>query len=106
VYRPGAKRTDPDALMGYGTTVRVYNPETDAWDVTWVGVLNHTHTLFSARTAGSDIVMDATDENGHPFQWIFSDITADGFRWRAQTSTDARQTWVVEQRMTAVRRPR
>ncbi len=102
-YRPGVARSAPDALLGYGTTIRVYDAGADRWHVNWMGVLNHNYTLFTARVEGAEIVMEATDDDGHPFQWIFSEISESGFRWRAQTSTDNRATWTVAQRMTAGR---
>ena len=37
-------------------------------------------------------------------RWIFSDITADSFRWRALGSPDGGKTWVVAQEMDARRR--
>lgn len=94
-YRPGAPRGDPSAILGYGTTVRAYDAESDTWHVNWMGVLNHNYTLFEARNDGSSIVMDAMDDDGHPFQWVFYDITDNGFRWRAQTSTDNRHQCIL-----------
>lgn len=104
VYRPGARRNEPGAIMGYGATVRVYDAERDLWHVNWMGVLNHNYTQFTAREVGSEIVMDAADSDGQRFQWVFSDIGADSFRWRAQSTSDGGATWVVQQRMTASRR--
>lgn len=103
-YRPGAPRGDQGAIMGYGATVRAFDADEDVWRVNWLGVLNHNYTRFVARARGDEIVMEADAEGGEPFQWVFYDITANGFRWRAQTSSDGGQTWTVVQRMTAVRR--
>lgn len=104
VYRPGAKRGDATQIMGYGTTVRVFDARSSSWHVNWMGVLNHNYTLFEARATDGEIVMDATDGEGHPFQWIFYDIGENSFRWRAQSSADDGKTWTIAQRMTAVRR--
>lgn len=104
VYRPGADRSAPDAILGYGTTVRVYDASADAWHVNWMGVHNHNYTRFLARNTGEELVMDAVGEEGDPFQWIFSDITPNSFRWRAQSFSNG--AWDVPQRMSAVRRER
>jgi len=39
-----------------------------------------------------------------PMQWIFSDITANTFRWRGMTSKDGGKIWYMEQEMFATRR--
>lgn len=97
-------RGDHDSIMGYGTTIRVYDAQEDVWRVNWMGVLNHNYTRFLARVIGTEIIMEADVEEGDPLQWVFHDITDNGFHWRAQTSADGGQTWTVVQRMTAVRR--
>lgn len=105
VYQPGADRGDASRFLGYGTTVRVYDSRTDSWHVNWMGVLNHNYTLFEARAMGTEIVMQATDDEGQPFQWVFHDITDQGFRWQARSTSDGGKTWEVEQRMVAGRTP-
>lgn len=104
VYRPGSRRGDATQILGYGTTVRVFDARSNSWHVNWMGVLNHNYTLFEARVTDGEIVMDATGGDGQPFQWIFYDIGPDSFRWRAQSSADDRKTWTVVQRMAATRR--
>jgi hypothetical protein len=94
---------DPSRLRGYGVTIRVYDPAASAWHVQWIGVLNHSHLRFLAKAVDDEIVMNATDDEGNPFQWIFSNITPMRFEWRAQDSADGGRTWTVRQRMVAVR---
>lgn len=103
-YKPGAKRGDPSGYLGYGTTVRVFDEKERVWHVNWMGVLNHNYTLFRARPVGTEIVMDAKDGDGNPIQWIFSNIEANRFKWRAQDSNDGGKTWRVAQSMTATRK--
>ena len=103
-YKPDSKPGDPSGYLGYGTTVRVYDEKQHIWHVNWMGVLTHTYLRFRAHAVGSEIVMDATDSDGTPIQWIFSDIGSDRFLWRSQASPDGGKTWRVDQRMTATRR--
>jgi pimeloyl-ACP methyl ester carboxylesterase len=101
VWRVSAPGRDP---LGYGTTIRFYDPAIDAWRVTWHGVLTGSVQRFIARRQGAEIVMEA--EGGEqPSRWIFSDIEPAGFRWRAVSSADGGRSWVTEQEMVARRRP-
>jgi hypothetical protein len=58
------------------------------------------HT-FVARQVGDEIVLSGKTDEGDPLRWIFSDISADSFRWRSEVSSDGGITWrlTVEMRM-------
>lgn len=99
VWRVSTPERDP---LGYGMTVRFYDPRIDAWRATWHGVLTGDVSSFVARRQGTDIVMEREDD-GERTRWIFSDMTDRSFRWRAESSTDYGRTWLVEQRMQARR---
>lgn len=92
-----------DAPRGYGTTIRAWDPELEAWRVTWVSGLGGGTTTFIASAVGGEIVMESQGEE-EVFRWIFSDITPDSFHWRAVGSPDGGRTWVVAQEMAARRR--
>jgi pimeloyl-ACP methyl ester carboxylesterase len=102
VWRVATPTQNP---LGYGTTVRFYDPKIDAWRVTWHGLLNGTVYRFLARQQGSEIVMEG-QEPGERARWIFYEIQADSFRWRAVTSSDGGQSWSTEQEMEVRRSPR
>jgi hypothetical protein len=95
VWRVSTPTQNP---LGYGTTIRFYDPEIDAWRVTWHGVMNGTVYRFVARQQGSEIVMEG-QEAGELSQWIFSNIEVDSFKWRAVASTDDGRSWVTQQEM-------
>lgn len=99
-----AERERTGELVGYGTTIRAYDPRIDAWHVTWNGVLSGTVFVFIARQQGDEIVMEQQADGGEPGRWIFSEIAPDSFRWRAVSSTDGGRSWVIEQEMSARRR--
>ncbi len=91
---------------GYGTTIRLYNPELDAWRVVWASARSASLTTFLARRTGDEIVMEESpaDSSGERVRWIFSEIGERSFRWRAVASNDGGATWRTEQEMFA-RRP-
>lgn len=86
-----------DAERGYGTTLRFYDPKTDAWRVTWISPLSDTIIFFTARKVADEIVMDAKNDAGGMFRWIFSEITPSSFHWRAVGSRDRGKTWLISQ---------
>jgi len=81
----------PDAE--YGTTVRFYNPSTDAWDICY-GLLGGMR-VFEARQIGDQIVVRNKDEADGLNEWVFSDVTPDLFHWQNRTSYDQGATWQV-----------
>jgi hypothetical protein len=97
-----AQRAAGEPLIGYGTTLRFYDPKIDAWRILWASASYRNTILFTARRRGSEIVMDG-DAVQPPMRWIFSDITPQSFRWRAVQSKDAWVTSEIQQEMTATR---
>lgn len=78
----------------YGTTLRVYDPESDLWQITWINPITQACDRMTGREAGGDIVQEYR-ENGMLCQWSFTEITADSFHWIARTSEDEGRTWIV-----------
>lgn len=78
--RAAAPQPDP----AYGTTVRMYNPRTGAWDILYTewGCA----TRLEARMEEGRIVQRAADNDC--LRWVFSDIAPDSFRWERMTSGD------------------
>jgi hypothetical protein len=91
-------------LLGYGTTIRFFDTEIDAWRVTWIGVLTNKVYTFIARPQGDEIVMEGRNEDDLPMRWIFSDIGAQSFRWRNMLSADDGTSWSLKQEMVLQRR--
>lgn len=88
-------RTD-DARSGarmYGTTIRVYVPERDEWEITWIDPSRGRYDRMSGKRVGDQIVQDARLPDGALSQWIFTDIDSDSFRWIARRSEDDGRTW-------------
>jgi hypothetical protein len=87
-----------------GTTIRVYDPETDAWQCTWISVVRHTTQTFVGRKVGADIVLESRPKGGRPERWIFSDITPNSFRWHSEESHDKGKSWHLTEEMKMSRR--
>ena len=100
-----AERLKAGAPPGeWGTTVRYYDPKSDAWQVVFVGPAYNSMNVFSARKVGEEIVMEGKNADASS-RWIFSEITPQSFHWRAVTSPDGGSTWKLQEEM-FVRRAR
>ncbi len=88
----------------YGTSLRFYDRDIDAWRSTWIGPFHRYLRRFAARRAGDEVVLETLeDEAPPPMRWIFFDIQADAFRWRNEGLDNGR--WRVQQTFDATRRP-
>jgi hypothetical protein len=90
----GMQRSDPPAWGDfYGTTMRIYDPRIDAWQILWVDPLTQTYRRMIGRARGRDIVQEGEDETGAPVRWSFTEITPGSFRWLAERSLDGGAAW-------------
>jgi hypothetical protein len=88
----------PDAE--YGTTVRVYNPKTEAWDV-FYGYPAQA-TLLEARKKDGRI--ELTEVLKKEMKWVFSDINPGSFHWQNIATNDGGLTWTISGELFATRR--
>ena len=77
----------------YGTTLRVYDPNADSWDITFIDPVRQTHDRMTGRQAGADIIQEYRMADGAVCQWCFFEITTNSFHWVSRESTDERQRW-------------
>jgi hypothetical protein len=89
-------------LAFHGSTIRFYDSAIDAWRSTWIEPVNGRVRRFTGRADGSGIVL-LSDEDDPQLRWRFTDITADSFTWRAESSRDAGASWNVDEQMLATR---
>lgn len=99
-------RSDPLAADGnrYGTTLRVYDPELDAWRVTWWNPVTRVETRLVGRRVGSQIVQTGADSDGRLIRWVFVELRSDRFHWRGERSADGGHTWTCDTEYFARRR--
>src|SRR4029453_9416542 len=88
----------------YGTTLRVYDPDIDAWRIQWTDPVTRNFLQMIGRAEGRDIVQLGTRPDGQLARWSFRDITADSFLWRGEVSADAGATWRIITEFTARRK--
>lgn len=88
-----SKKTNPQPDGEYGTTIRIYNPKKDAWDI-FYGCRGEA-TLLEARQENNNIVLTCLNLEQGQMKWVFSDITSNSFHWECISSVDNGQTWNV-----------
>jgi hypothetical protein len=89
----GSREGQPIQGNRYGTTLRVYDPATDVWRITWINPVTGVTNTLTGRKQGEEIVQEGKDADGPLNRWIFSEVTAHSFRWRGEISTDEGKTW-------------
>ncbi len=87
----------------YGTTLRVYDPASDAWHILWSDPLKQYYTRQIGRARGHDIVQDGKLETGTLVRWSFLDMTPGSFRWLGERSFDNGASWQMQLEMLARR---
>ena len=80
-------------VNSYGTTLRVYDPRIDAWQIQWTDPVTQTYLSMIGRKEGDDIVQLGKNPEGNLIRWSFSQITRDSFRWRGEVSSDNGASW-------------
>lgn len=77
----------------YGMTLRVYDAKLAAWRVTWIDPCAGYRAELVGRPRGDEIFQEGEGSDGAALRWIFSDLRADSFRWRAEVSRDESAHW-------------
>ena len=91
-----ARTQGPDAdRRTYGTTIRVYDPDIDAWRVTWINPPHNTSSRLIGRRVGDDVVQTGYFGD-RPAKWIFTDVKADSFTWRGYVLEDDGVSWRLQ----------
>jgi hypothetical protein len=76
----------------YGTTVRVFHPESEVWRAVWLNPVAGKRTDLIGRRIGDEIVQFCLGQD-RPEKWVFSAITDRSFVWRAHLLADDGLTW-------------
>jgi hypothetical protein len=102
---PPRGQRDGDAAANsnrFGTTLRVYDPHTDAWRIQWTEPVGQTYLSMIGAAEGNDIVQLGRNAAGERTRWGFYEIRPDSFLWIGERSADESASWkrVVEFRAT------
>lgn len=92
--KPGIEQL-PGAGNWYGTTLRIYDPNLDAWRILWNDPVTGFFTQQVGHARGSDIVQEGPDPRGGTMRWSFTGIEPASFHWTAERTTDDK-TWRKE----------
>ena len=77
----------PDAE--YGTTIRIYNPVDETWDI-FYGATGEMVRLNAVKENEKIVLTEIT---GKQMKWVFSEITDDNFHWQHLKTNDRGRTW-------------
>lgn len=76
-----ARTDEPHPLTEYGTSLRIYNPNTHAWDVAY-GFTGRIMRLEARKENGRVVLTDLEDPSR---KWVFVTIEDDAFHWQNVT---------------------
>lgn len=80
----------------YGTTLRVWDPEIQAWRIRWMNPVRGHEERQTGRRVGNEIVQVGARLDGTPTRWRFTEITRDSFHWIGEVLQADGETWKVE----------
>jgi hypothetical protein len=101
---PARGARSSDQKQSYGTTLRMYDPQRDSWEITYVDPVYAAVFRLTARWVDGEIVQTGVDDAGRTYRWVFFDIKPDSFRWRAEVLQNDGKTWRKEQDFVATRK--
>src|SRR5262249_29555759 len=80
----------------YGTTLRVYDPRIDAWQIQWTDPVTQPYLSMIGRQQGDDIVQLRKRPDGTLPRWRFRDIAPKALRGRGEVWADHGATWRLD----------
>ena len=90
---------DKQLAAEYGTTLRIYNPQTMAWDI-FYGCMGEAIRL-TARKVGEEIIL--TENTTRKMRYVFSDIKSSSFLWRKERMNE-NDEWLTVAKVMAEKR--
>ncbi len=95
IYNP-----QPDAE--YGTTIRVYNPKKQKWDICYT-CLGKMVYLEAEKVEDRIVLTNLSNDKGMNL-WVFDNISTSKFHWENKTSLDNGKTWITNGEVFAKKR--
>lgn len=100
-------RSPEGDVVGYGSTVRSFDPRTGLWWIVWQDPLAGEFSVLLAQPERDRIVLRGEWTLGgatRSFRWTFSEITSDTFHWECHSLEDGGE-WRLAEEMQAKRIP-
>ena len=88
-------RKEGARLLMHGSTFRVYDPQNDNWQITWIDPVKQVVNRMTGRKVGDEIIQEYRMDDGRRCQWMFTDITEDAFHWINRVSADDGISWEI-----------
>jgi hypothetical protein len=101
IVPPRAERALGAEPYEYGTSVRFFDTNLDAWRSVWIGPERGLLLNFVVQKDGEDIILETRREDGQRMQWMFSEIASDRFHWRSRV--EAGEGWETLQTFVGMR---
>lgn len=79
----------------YGSTLRVFDPASEAWRTVWTDPVSQLRIELVGRGQGDDIVQVGT-RGDRAIRWTFSEIQPQSFTWRGHSLAFDGKTWNLE----------
>lgn len=86
-----------EEFFEYGTTVRIYDPRRDAWNVVFTSATTGAIVNLEAREVGEEIWLEGRGPEDRLDRWTFSEISPTFVRWQGFVSRDEGQTWARDE---------
>ncbi len=104
---PAAEPVDDESKRQRGTNLRIYNPSTGKWVMTWLTISSTEPAGFTATSTDEQIVMlsDVANPKGFFGRITFFDMKRDSFEWKLEWSRDKEQ-WMEVYRIHGTRKPK
>jgi hypothetical protein len=83
------------AMDWYGTTLRVFDPESESWRALWWDPVSRNQIALEGRRQGDDIVQLGT-RGAWPIRWTFSEIRDRSFHWQGHVLEVDGVSWRLE----------
>lgn len=103
---PLSQPLEDESTRQHGINLRIYNPETKQWVLTWLTTKSPKPSSYTAKSTDSEVVMMSVekDARGNHNRITFFDMTEDSFEWKLEWSQD-KKSWLEVARIHGKRKP-